>query len=231
MAIDLAKISESLQSDESKQLFSEILRKEKAIDITHQSQLERFHNKYSDKLNEVIELLESKYSSDEYVTREYKLGYQPREPLMFFLFSYAQKYLKECNDELYLNTFTTRAYYIGDYVIQRMDGQGSVIMVTKIHKTYQEHIQDYLEIFYKKDPELYIRHKRISPLTEEQYKNELITYLQLWFRDLCSRELTRKKAIESILITVFRYTHNPNKNTKPKEYKITKNLLNKNIKK
>ena len=73
----------------------------------------------------------NKYYSYEYVKREYKLGYEPREPLLWLMFRYAQKYGKECNNKTYFNMFTGEAYYLGSYVIQVMHGQGSVLRIDK----------------------------------------------------------------------------------------------------
>jgi hypothetical protein len=36
--------------------------------------------------------------------REYSLGYEPRESLLWIALGYAKKYCKECEDEKYLNT-------------------------------------------------------------------------------------------------------------------------------
>lgn len=73
-----------------------------------------------------------KYYSKEYVAREYKLGYEPREPLIWVLWEYAIKYGKKCRAKKYANTSTSEMYYVGSYVIQLMHGQGSVIRLDKI---------------------------------------------------------------------------------------------------
>jgi len=101
----------------------------------------KFHAKYKDNLDAVVERLLLKYDSDEYINRELSLGYQPRETLLWFLFEYATHYCEVCLDEKYLNDFTGAAYYIGSYVIQVMYGQGSVIRLEKLteprkHNTY-----------------------------------------------------------------------------------------------
>lgn len=99
----------------------------------HQSRwVEKLKSKYENDIDYVIERLMDKYYSDEYIDREYKLGFQPREPLLWLLLAYAEKYCNLCNDERYLNQFTGTAYYLGSYVIQTMYGQGAIIKVDKI---------------------------------------------------------------------------------------------------
>jgi hypothetical protein len=95
-------------------------------------QVERF-KKYSEgRLDEVLEKIITKYDSDEYVCREYQLGYEPRETLLWVALGYAEKYCTPCEDLKYSNPFTGEMYYIGSYVIQVMHGQGSVIRIDKI---------------------------------------------------------------------------------------------------
>ena len=75
------------------------------------------------------------YNSDTYRDREYNKGYQPREELLWVLFGVAEIHGEECTDEevdLYANTFTRSIYKLGSYVIQIMDGQGSIIAIDKI---------------------------------------------------------------------------------------------------
>jgi len=94
-------------------------------------QLARFHTKYHDNLDFVIERVSQKYNNKVYREKEYNLGYEPREPLYWFLFAYAEKYCVVCEDDNHTNYFTRIAYYIGSYVIQVMDGQGSVVRLEK----------------------------------------------------------------------------------------------------
>lgn len=93
--------------------------------------IEKFRNRAGDDVDSLLEKIIDKYDSDKYVNREYKLGYEPRESLLWVAMGYAGKYCEECVDEKYLNMFTGEAYYIGSYVIQVMHGQGSVIRIDK----------------------------------------------------------------------------------------------------
>lgn len=92
--------------------------------------IESFHKKFGNKLDVVMEKYVTKYSSSEYCTREQKLGYyESREPMFWFLLEYAEKYCKPCTDQRYFNPFTGAAFYIGQYVLQIMFGQGSAIRI------------------------------------------------------------------------------------------------------
>jgi len=114
------------------------------------SHIQRFKEKAEPDLNAAMEKMLDKYSSKEYVKREMDLGYyEPRETLLWLAFEYAEKYCKECDDKHYHNMFTSAAYYFGDYVIQLMHGQGSVIRVDKIEyeikPTQKELLVDMIE--------------------------------------------------------------------------------------
>jgi hypothetical protein len=93
---------------------------------------ERFKQHAEHRLDDVLEKLIAKYDSDEYVRREYKLGYEPRETLLWVALHYAEANCEPCEDPEYANPFTGEMYYIGSYVIQVMHGQGSVIRIGKI---------------------------------------------------------------------------------------------------
>lgn len=131
----LRKHLDSPEGQESiRKYFDDIDNKKKIGD----KQVKKFHIKFGNNLNEIIEKIIAKYDSDKYVRREYKLGFEPREELYWFLLNYAKKYgtkiTKRSSKELksYLNMFTSEAYVISNYVIQRMDGQGSAVKIEKI---------------------------------------------------------------------------------------------------
>jgi hypothetical protein len=94
--------------------------------------IEKFKKWAEPDMNAAIERLLKWYESDTYVRREYKSGFEPREPFLWIAWEYATKYCKRCDDEKYFNPFTGDAYYIGDYVIQIMHGQGSVLKIEKL---------------------------------------------------------------------------------------------------
>lgn len=99
-------------------------------------QLKRFHNKFKDKENfsDFVNKVRNKYYSDKYRKLWFKKGIEPREDLFWFLYEYALEYGRECNKiewEKYANCFTTELFFINDYYISRVDGQGSLINISK----------------------------------------------------------------------------------------------------
>lgn len=126
---DMSEWFESEEGRESLERFAEKMNRER----DHQMHwVERFKKWAEPDLNAAIEKLCTWYGSDKYRNREFKKGYEPRETLLWLAFEYAKENCKECDDEEYLNMFTGDAYYIGNYVIQVMHGQGSCIRVEKL---------------------------------------------------------------------------------------------------
>ena len=99
----LQKLKDHLNSPEYKVWVKEEAKRIKDKEKRLNEKLERFHVKYGDKLDLVLEKLMNKYYSDEYVKREYSIGYQPREELLWFVFEYAQRYCKPCKNKKYFN--------------------------------------------------------------------------------------------------------------------------------
>lgn len=103
------------------------------LSMEHENRwIEKFKARCENDLDTAIETLLVKYHSDAYVEREYKLGREPDERLLWLVWNYAQKYCKPCLEEKYFNSFTAQAFYIGSYVISIMHGQGSVLCLEKI---------------------------------------------------------------------------------------------------
>lgn len=97
--------------------------------------IERMWNRIQGDIDNSIEKLLTWYESDKYRDREYGMGYEPREDLLWVLFDVAEKYGTECSeDEIreFANTFTGGMRRIGSYVIQVMIGQGSVIRIDRV---------------------------------------------------------------------------------------------------
>ena len=126
------KLREFLDTEEGKKSIEEFGNKIKREEERKDRWIEKFKKLAESDIDAYLEKLIEKYDSDEYVRREYSLGYEPRESLLWIALGYAKKYCKECEDEKYLNMFTGEAYYIGSYVIQVMHGQGSVVKIEKI---------------------------------------------------------------------------------------------------
>lgn len=131
MNTDFDRLKVALESPEGKKRMSLYCERLIARRTRLAARIERFHEKYKDNLDAVIERLMEKYYSEAYINKEYRLGYEPRETLLWLVFEYAQVYCKECTDEKYFNTFTAGAYYVGSYVIQLMVGQGSVLRIDR----------------------------------------------------------------------------------------------------
>ena len=130
----LENLREHMKSEEGQKSMEDYFLKKIKKDEIKESQLERFHENYSDRLEEIFEKIIHKYESSKYVNREYGLGFEPRRPLYFFMLEYAQKHGRELTDkelEKYENDFTGEIYFIQGYYIQIMHGQGSVIRIDK----------------------------------------------------------------------------------------------------
>lgn len=135
----LQKLKDLLDSEEGQKSIQEWVNKINNESLIKESQLERFHISKHTRDRFVFDLLIKKlihkYDSDKYRDKWWKLGYEPPENLYWFIFHYAEKYGKELTDEeyeLYGNMFVTSGYKILNYAFVRMDGQGSVVKITKI---------------------------------------------------------------------------------------------------
>ena len=135
----LSAMTAYLRSDEGKESMRKYWEEQQQKEKLYASQVERFYQKHKDNMPAVIEKIMAKYDSDEYVRREYKLGYQPREDLYWVLNSIASKYgtevkLNKKNAKNYpqLNMFTGSAYTFEGYLFQVMHGQGSVVRIDKL---------------------------------------------------------------------------------------------------
>jgi hypothetical protein len=137
MSLDLDKMADNfskyLDSPEGKKSMDDYVAKIVAQEAAQERYVQKFKLLYENKLDEAIEKLLAKYDSDAYVNKEYKLGYEPREDLLWLVYNYVIKYCKRCKNPKYLNDFTGDAFYCGSYVIQCMHGQGSVIKIEKIY--------------------------------------------------------------------------------------------------
>ena len=130
--MNLDKLRDFLESEEGQESIKRFHEKLEREEKHSERWIEKFKNRAGADVDSLLEKLINKYDSDEYVNREYKIGYEPREPFLWVALGYAEKYGEECKDEKYFNMFTGEAYYIGSYVIQVMHGQGSVIRIDKI---------------------------------------------------------------------------------------------------
>lgn len=120
---------EFMSSEEGKRSAKEFFEKIRQKEEMEVLQLERFHKRFGENLNEIIGKIIQKYSSNSYVRKEYNLGREPMTPLFFFLYEYGVKYGTYTEEEEYTTSFNDGAYIVGDYVFGLLHGQGSVIRV------------------------------------------------------------------------------------------------------
>ena len=129
------KLRDFLDSEEGKKSMDEYFEKLQREELHLQRWVDRVWNRIKDDIDGSIEHLLNWYESDRYRDREYKMGFEPREQLLWVLLDVAQKHGRACTEqeiETYANMFTGAMYVIGSYVIQVMHGQGSVIRIDKI---------------------------------------------------------------------------------------------------
>lgn len=135
----MSALTKFLESEEGKESIRKFWQDKEDAAKLYASQVERFYQRHKDNMPAIIEKIMAKYESSEYVRREYKLGYQPREDLYWILESVASKYgtkvkLNKKNAKKYpqLNMFTSSACIFEGYLFQVMDGQGSVVRIDKL---------------------------------------------------------------------------------------------------
>ena len=126
-----------LNSEEGQRGIKEYADKLKARWDRAEAVLLRFHEKFKDRIPELIERVLSKYNEDSYVLKWYQRGIEPPEPWLWQLFEYAEHYGEEIDPKNIavldrLTMFTTEAYTLEGYLFERLDGQGSVIHITKL---------------------------------------------------------------------------------------------------
>ena len=95
--MDLQKIKDWFDSKEGQKSihdFANKINKEKEIET---KQLERFNRLVN--FEQFTEKVIEKYNSDKYRDSWYNRGIEPPEDLFWFLFHYAEKYGRECNEE------------------------------------------------------------------------------------------------------------------------------------
>ena len=129
---DLSEYLDSEEGQKDMEKYAEKLAK----DLVHTDLwIERMWERIKGDIDGSIEHMLRWYESDKYRDREYGMGFQPREELLWVLFGVAETHGEECTDEevdLYANMFTRAIYKLGSYAIQIMDGQGSIIGIDKI---------------------------------------------------------------------------------------------------
>jgi hypothetical protein len=123
-----------LETEEGKKSIEDFKLKIEREEAHKDRWVDRMWNRIKDDIDGSIANILDWYESDTYRDREYAMGYEPREGLLWVLLGVAEKYGSEVGDEyeIYANMFTGEMYKLGSYIIQVMHGQGSVIKVDKI---------------------------------------------------------------------------------------------------
>jgi len=135
----LDKLNAFLESEEGQKSFEEWANKIKNEQAIKDSQLERAFKKYGLNIAGVVEKIVAKYDSDKYRDFWWKKGFEPPEDLYFFLFDYAAKYGVEVDEnspeeqQKCINMFTSDIYYLDGYVFNKINGQGTCVLVEKIN--------------------------------------------------------------------------------------------------
>lgn len=131
--IDLEALKKALEADlaDPNGYWNTLKRK----DEIRATQVIRMWDRIKDDVDGSIEHLLNWYESDKYRNREYSMGFEPREELLWMLSDVAEIHGSRCTKEeidIYANVFTGSIYKLGSYIIQVMHGQGSVIRIDKI---------------------------------------------------------------------------------------------------
>jgi hypothetical protein len=135
----LDKLNAFLESEEGQKSIEEWANKIKNEQAIKDSQLERAFKKYGLNIAGVVEKIVAKYDSDKYRDFWWNKGFEPPEHLYFFLFDYAAKYGVEVNEnspeeqQKCINMFTSDIYYLDGYVFNKINGQGTCVLVEKIN--------------------------------------------------------------------------------------------------
>ena len=134
----LEELKDSLESEEGKKSWDEWFNKIKNKKVIYNNQLERAFKKFGLNISAIVEKIVKKYDSDKYRDLCWNQGCEPPESLYFFLFDYAEKYgvIVDENSPIeqrkLANTFTVGIYYLDGYIFNKMNGQGTCVLVEKV---------------------------------------------------------------------------------------------------
>lgn len=132
------ELKESSESEEGKKSWANWVNKIRNKKAICDSQLERAFKKFGLNISTIVEKIVKKYDSDKYRDLWWNKGYEPPESLYFFLFDYAEKYGVVVDENSPIeqrklaNTFTVDIYYLDGYVFNKMNGQGTCVLVEKV---------------------------------------------------------------------------------------------------
>jgi len=126
------------ETEEGKKSWDEWANKIANEQEIYSKQLQRAFNKFGVNISHIVEKIILKYDSDKYRDFWWNKGCEPPEDLYFFLFDYAAKYGVIVNENSPIeqkklaNMFTSEIYYLDGYVFNKMNGQGTCVLVEKV---------------------------------------------------------------------------------------------------
>lgn len=129
---DIKELLEYLDSEEGKKSAKEYFGKINQRKKVEESQIDRLNKKTDQEFIQFVEKVISKYDAEEYWNRWYSRGMEPPHDLFWFLYHYAIKYGRECSEgewDDYGCDFTSDLRFCNGYYFERMDSQGSVVLV------------------------------------------------------------------------------------------------------
>ena len=132
--MNLDSLRDWLDSEEGQQSIIEFGEKLKKKKERQERYNQYIYDNFRDNLDELIQKIYNKYSSEKYRDREYGLGREPMEVLFWTLLEYAKEYGVEFTEQEYEDyscMFTGEMYYLGDWVFEVLHGQGSCVEVYK----------------------------------------------------------------------------------------------------
>lgn len=125
------KLMEFVESPEGKLAMDEQVLKWEKEDLQEERNYKRFCRLVEKNgLDNLVDKIKTYYNSDKYVNRERKLGYEPREPLLDYLFTYSKEFGEENDEDL--SIFTSEQYKVGKWLVGLAIGQGSFIYVNEV---------------------------------------------------------------------------------------------------
>ena len=125
------KLMEFVESPEGKLAMDEQALKWEKEDLQEERNYKRFCRLVKKNgLDNLVDKIKTYYNSDKYVNRERKLGYEPRKPLLDYLFTYSKEFGEENDEDL--SIFTSDQYKVGKWIVGLAIGQGSFIYVNEV---------------------------------------------------------------------------------------------------
>lgn len=116
--------------------------------LIYERHIDTFHNIYGkdyEKYGKLVESIIKKYKSEKYRDKWYSKGIEPPESLFFLLYDHAVKYYEEIDRtsisfKEHASTFTEALYYVNGFYIQKLNGQGTCILVDKDCVKVNQHV-------------------------------------------------------------------------------------------